>query len=508
MFVNGLSSGKESLIYSFMITKQRLTIPLIILSLLSMLAIQGYFLISDFQTNKESFQNDVNTSLELIVTDVQEDRLSRQDELHKRDLMDSTLIRIEYEPYEGSGTSISLINVGTDSKELSFKFSKGFDPDTMTKEAILDKIFRWNGKSTRKERVYYGIGQIIDARMSVYRDTLSANRKLVVSLLNKRFREFKIQSQYEVVYLQKDSAYQKQTAEFVTEFFEINDKGGSIKMGVIIPKPFWHIVGRSSGVITASVCAVILVLFSFWFMTSIIKDQKRLAETKDDFIDNITHELLTPISTLSVSLESLERYNAIDDKKKAKDYLKISKMELNRITGLVQNVLQVSLHNSSDSKLKMVDSELVSILKEVIDYYAIKSDSPVNFELLTNGEFWVNCDAYHLNNVLYNLVDNAIKYSKDQQAPRITFEIKQGEALTLEVTDNGIGIPYDEKEKVFDKFHRVSQNGLHKVKGMGIGLYYAKTIMKKMGGELSLKKSSDEGSVFTLTLMKGQESHV
>ena len=508
MFVNGLFSGKESLIYSFMIKKQRLTIPLIILSLFSMLAIQGYFLRSDFQANKESFQKDVNTSLELIIDDVKEDRESRKYELHKRDLMDTSMIRLEYEPYDSSGTSVTLIDVVAEDKVLSFKFTKAFDPDTMSKEALFSKIFRWNEKRQNGSRIYFGLGDAIDKRMIIYRDTLSTNKFLLDSLLNERFQGFKINTDYRIVYNAVDSAYQNKGSEFESDFFRVKHKDKVLYVGVIIPKPFWHIVGRSSAVITASVCAVILVLFSFWFMTSIIKDQKRLAETKDDFIDNITHELLTPISTLSVSLESLERYNAIEDKKKAKDYLKISKMELNRITGLVQNVLQVSLHNSSDSKLKMVDAELVSILNEVIDYYAIKTDSPVNFKLLTTGEFWVNCDEYHLNNVLYNLVDNAIKYSKEQQAPRITFEINQGEALTLEVTDNGIGIPYDEKERVFDKFHRVSQNGLHNVKGMGIGLYYAKTIMKKMGGDLNLKNSSSEGSVFTLTLMKGQESHV
>lgn len=486
-----------------MIKKQRLTIVLTALSLLSILTMQGYFLRSDFLANQLAFQNDVNVSLELIIEDVQNDREDREYELHKNDLMDSTLLRIEYEPVSQTGTTIRLIDVITEDKVLTFSFIKAFNPDTMTKEALFEKIFRWKGLEKRAEKIYFGLGVEIDTRMEVYRDTLSANRKLLDSLLTERFADYNIQSDYNVIYLPKDSSYHKNGSEFVTTFFELDDKQTTSQVGVIIPQPFWGIVRRSSAVIIASFSAILLVLSSFWFLNRVIVRQRNLAEAKDDFIDNVTHELLTPISTLSISLESLDKYNALNDKKKAQDYLSISQMELKRITGLVKNVLQVSLHDQGEIKLNMINVELISVLHDLINNYTMKSGDAVNFDVDSQEEVWVLADVYHLKSVLYNLVDNAMNYS-NRHTNRIRFRVQTGNQVVLEVQDNGYGVPHAEQEKIFDKFHRVSQKGLHEVKGMGIGLYYAKTIMAKMKGNLNLKESSENGSTFCLSFQNGE----
>ncbi|MFT6873810.1 MAG: signal transduction histidine kinase, partial [Roseivirga sp.] len=174
------------------------------------------------------------------------------------------------------------------------------------------------------------------------------------------------------------------------------------------------------------------------------------------------------------------------------------KMELSRITGLVQNVLQVSLHDQAELKLNVTNVDLNLVLHELIDYYAIKTGDSVLLEIESSGSALVRADIYHISNVLYNLVDNAMNYS-NRKPHSVSFKLEVGNDIILEIKDNGYGIPKSDQEKIFDKFHRVSQNGLHEVKGMGIGLYYAKTVMNKMRGDLKLKESSESGSTFCLS---------
>ncbi len=504
MFVNGLLFSILSPLYSSMIKNRNLTVSLAIISLLGMLLIQGYFLKSDFVRNKESFTSDVNTSLELIIDDVERDRDIRKYKLHRQDLMDTNIVNIEFDMKEGIDPVVTVTDSKTNVKILSMQFTNTYNVDTLTEEYLFERAFGSMLNDDPGKRIYFSLGTIIDTKLSSYQDTLSVNHNLLDSLLTNNLMGYGIQANYQVTYLPLDSTYKAKKGEVVTDFFEVTDKKEKVLVGVVVSNPFWHIINRSRAVVLASVFVMLLVVLSYIFFTRTITRQQNLAQTKDDFIDNVTHELLTPISTLSISLESLDRYNALDDKKKAHDYLKISKMELNRISGLVQNVLQVSLHNSGVVTLKMTDTDLTRVLRDVIDYYTIKSGGDLSFEIDFLEEIRVIADVYHLNNVLYNLVDNAVNYS-NRKPHRISFKaFKEHGKVFLEVKDNGFGIPKEDRNKIFDKFHRVSQKGVQEVKGMGIGLYYAKSIMNRMGGDLTLKESSENGSVFCLRLRNGQ----
>ncbi|MFY0594552.1 sensor histidine kinase [Roseivirga sp.] len=483
-----------------MIKKQSVTIPLTIFSLMCMLAIQAYFLRADFFNNKTGFANDVNASLELIIGDVQEDREERKHQLHKIDLLDTNYFKIEYVFNNGVNPTVSLIEAATNNRLMKYNFITTYDPDTLTKEFLFNKAFGNNGRLKNSQRVYMSITEAVDNRFNLYEDTLSVNKKMLDSLLVKNFKTYQIQANHELVFIPKEGSYTLEDSQaFISDFFIINDKGAEKQVGVLIPEPFWNIVQRSTAVIIASVFAVVLVVFSFWFLTNVIKKQRLLAQTKDDFIDNVTHELLTPISTLHVSLESLDRYHVLDNKEKARDYLKISKMELNRISGLLQNVLQVSLHSPGLISLSMTEVSLKEIVHDTIDYYKVKSKEDIDFKIVPFKDVKVKADLYRLNNVFYNLVDNALKYCR-RSPKEIQFSVEIGDKVVVNIQDNGIGIQQEDRKKIFDKFHRVSQNGVHNVKGMGIGLYQSKTIMNKMGGDLRLKSSSESGSIFSIHL--------
>ncbi|OEK04485.1 sensor histidine kinase [Roseivirga misakiensis] len=482
-----------------MIKKQSVTIPLTTISLISMLAIQAYFLKANFQSNKTSFQNDVNASLELIIDDVKQDWEERRFELHKFDLLDTNLVKIEYDFGNGINPSVSLVDPISGDLFLKHNFITKYDPDTLTKEFLFNKAFN-KLKRIGKQTVYFSVNRPIDDRYENYTDTLSANIRLLDSLLVDNFDNYAIQADYELVFIEEDSTYELNDEKaYISNFFKLKDRGDQRQIAVLIPKPFWAIVQRSSSLIVASLFVVLLVVFSFWFLTDMIKKQRILAQTKDDFIDNVTHELLTPISTLHVSLESLDRYHVLDNKEKARDYLKISKMELSRISGLLQNVLQVSLHNPGVVSLKMTNVDLKALINEVIDYYSVKSKGEIHFKVAPFSNIEVKADVYRLNNVFYNLIDNALKYS-NRTPKEIEINVHTGDKVAVDVKDNGIGIPREDQDKIFEKFHRVSQNGVHDVKGMGIGLYQSKTIMNKMGGDLRLKSSSESGSIFSIVL--------
>jgi two-component system phosphate regulon sensor histidine kinase PhoR len=239
-------------------------------------------------------------------------------------------------------------------------------------------------------------------------------------------------------------------------------------------------------------------VLSFVLLYRNLLRQQRLAEIKNEFISNITHELKTPIATVGVAIEALKSFNAIHDKEKTKEYLDISSNELQRLELLVDNVLKLSMFEKKQIALNKEQFDLKELTQKVLDSMRPQfgnSKALVNFSA-KGDNFLIKADKLHITSVIYNLLDNALKYCKEDPLINVQLSSQQN-FIELRVSDNGIGIAQEYCNKIFDKFFRVPTGNKHDVKGYGLGLSYVSEIIKRHMGFISVESDLNKGSVFT-----------
>ena len=232
----------------------------------------------------------------------------------------------------------------------------------------------------------------------------------------------------------------------------------------------------------------------------IIIRQKRLSEVKNDFINNMTHELKTPISTISISSESLLRNSGLDEETVQK-YASIIYKENKRLEYQVERVLNVA----------KLDREKIILEKEKFDFHEAFNDVKENFELNNEGNnAFLNLelkaqksvllvDSVHFTNVIFNLIDNASKYSKN--TPDITIKsMSNSSSFIFSICDKGIGMRRDHMQLIFDKFYRIPTGNVHDVKGFGLGLFYVKLIVEAHKGKIEVQSELEKGTTFTISL--------
>lgn len=246
---------------------------------------------------------------------------------------------------------------------------------------------------------------------------------------------------------------------------------------------------------------IIVILIFFAFAINVILKQKRLSEIKNDFINNMTHELKTPISTIGLSSELLLRGDFTESPDKLKRYAEIIFKENKRLEDQVERVLNVAKLDKDKLSLKKSTVNIHELLLDVKDSFDInQTDTGGHITLLLNAEkHSISVDSVHINNVVYNLLDNGVKYC--DKTPEITIQTDNDkEFFYLTISDNGIGIKRENQKLIFDKFYRVPTGNLHNVKGFGLGLFYVKLIVEEHGGAISVKSTPGKGTSFCIKL--------
>jgi two-component system phosphate regulon sensor histidine kinase PhoR len=226
-----------------------------------------------------------------------------------------------------------------------------------------------------------------------------------------------------------------------------------------------------------------------------------LSEIKNDFINNMTHELKTPISTIGLSSEMILRNDFSEDSEKLKRYASIIFKENKRLETQVERVLNVAKLDQEKVVLKkeqMNLHELIEEAKESFDFNQLEKGGQLTLHLEAT-HYSLNADQVHLTNVIYNLLDNAVKYCTVTPDIHVfTKDVKKG--IQLEFQDNGIGIKREDLKLIFDKFYRVPTGNLHDVKGFGLGLFYVKLIVEAHGGKIDVRSKPGEGTTFLIWL--------
>ena len=257
------------------------------------------------------------------------------------------------------------------------------------------------------------------------------------------------------------------------------------------------VIKKISPQIGFSIFMLLLCVSAFGLAYTKTKKQIALAEQKDDFISNMSHELKTPVATAKVAIEALQKYDALNDANKSKDYLQMATWEIERLETLVSNVLSnVQLQNGTMEILKQ-HTEINKIIQEVITntqpLFIAKSKQLIYINDET--DIMLNIDTLHLQGTIHNILDNALKYGGDKTIVTLN---KSQNNVQITIADNGVGIPDEYKNTIFEKFFRVPSGNIHDVKGYGLGLSYAKYVVEAHGGNISLQDSETGGASFII----------
>ncbi len=258
-----------------------------------------------------------------------------------------------------------------------------------------------------------------------------------------------------------------------------------------------HILSQMMGVIVTIFLLMVAFAAAFWYLFRTVSRLRTIEEMKDDFVSNMTHELKTPISIAYSANDALLNYDTANDQEKKNAYLAIAMKQLKRLGELVETILAMSMERRKTMKLKMETVSLPELVNDVAEAERMRGDKEISISVDVKDELVVTADKTHLGYVLNNLIDNAIKYSGESVAINITVD-----SGGIKVKDNGIGIPAKSQPFIFDKFYRVPHGNRQDVRGYGIGLYYVRGILDKMGWSISVASKENVGSTFIIEIKK------
>jgi signal transduction histidine kinase len=246
-----------------------------------------------------------------------------------------------------------------------------------------------------------------------------------------------------------------------------------------------------------------ITIIAFFVLYKNLRSQQRLMEIKNDFISNVTHELKTPVATVSVALEALKNFHGLDNPARTREYLEIAQNELSRLTLMTDKILKAGAFENQEVVIKKRPLDLRTITQQVLDSLKLlfeKNKAQVSFDA-TGKTFEMEGEASHLTNVIYNLLDNALKYSLNEPTIKVLLQ-ENADYITLSIQDNGLGIPSEYKTKIFEKFFRVPTGDVHNIKGYGLGLSYVSSVVKAHGGTVDVDSEPGKGSNFKIILPK------
>lgn len=377
---------------------------------------------------------------------------------------------------------------------LNLQFQQRIDlPDTNSKEKKRKRIIT---------KIPNGVSYSMVMRTKPIADSIAIS--VLDSAFDKDLKKANLSLRYHIVTGKLDSAAYFKNADSISFATNI------ASVGLADPHFYKAVFTNTNAFIIKSILPqaffssilTLLILCAFIFLYRNIVTADKLASLKNDFISNITHELKTPVATVQVAVEALKNFDAIKNPEKTKAYLDIATIELQRLGLLVDKVLRISMFQKQGFTLNKEKLDLKLLIEENINAMKLqfeKYNAHVSFESEQESVEMMG-DKLHLLSVVYNLLDNAMKYSKDSPVVKVRLKKPVADVVQLDIIDKGIGIPEAYIGKIFDRFFRVPTKDKHDVKGYGLGLSYVQYIVKAHGGVITVKSKEGEGSTFSVSL--------
>lgn len=359
------------------------------------------------------------------------------------------------------------------------------------------------------------VNDIFDELISVniYNDYKQKMDTLLLdSIIKNEFKEKNIAASYEYAVLNNESIKKPniQQVNCVSSKYRINLTPDNVfieplYLAVYFPNHKNYILGSLWLMLTGSALLIIILIFSFYYAIATILKQKKLSEIKNDFISNMTHEFKTPISTISLACEVLSDDSISKTPERITNYVKMIGDENKRLGVLVENILQTAILDKGEFKLKLQDVDIHQVILQSISNIQLqveKKEGSIVTHLTAEGST-IQGDKVHITNIIFNLVDNALKYSEEKPRIEITTQDRL-DGIAISIKDNGIGISEENQKKIFDTLYRVPTGNIHNTRGFGLGLSYVKAVVEKHGGEILVDSELEKGSTFTIHLPNKQ----
>ena len=252
------------------------------------------------------------------------------------------------------------------------------------------------------------------------------------------------------------------------------------------------VLEQMTGILCASAAILLVLCMAFWYLIRTMLRMRTLDEMKTDFTNNITHELKTPIAVAYAANDALLNFGTPTDKER--EYLGIAQQQLQRLSGMVEQILSMSMEQRKTLTLRLEEVDVGELVAQQVKMHQLKADKPVTFHIDIEPErLTLRADRMHLANMLGNLIDNAIKYSEGKAD--VTISCREG---LVAVSDKGIGIAGERLPHIFERFYRVPQGNRHDVKGYGLGLYYVQQLMQRHGGRVEAESEPGKGTTIRL----------
>lgn len=514
------------------------------LALTGLIGIQLYWVINAINLKEYQFEKDVNAALHRVV-----DRLEKGEALEKlqshqagrflffendsvkgswENLPDTAFEYFAMKDVQKRGDKIEIsITEEQGGKRITKTISKDLAMgDTITNEDLYDPGLklapdtatgRQAVESAMKSRLANKSAFVGDIVKSLIQVNLfekmeeRINKEMLDSLLAEELKNAAITAEYDfgvfsgnenLMFSRGEESIDKlRASELQVRLFPNDIIESAHSLRIYFPHRKTYLLKAMWVMLLISILLIAAIIFTFSYTVTAIIRQKKLAEIKNDFINNMTHELKTPISTISLACEALKDPAMNRNEKMLSRYINMIEDENKRLGAMVQNVLQSAVWDKGDFELKKQEFDLHGLIKEAAEkaeIFAREKQGAITLDLQAAPSA-VSADKIHLTNVIFNLLDNAIKYTPSN--PQIAISTANSHTgIVLSVRDNGIGISRENQKKIFEKLYRVSTGNIHDVKGFGLGLNYVKTIVEKHGGTVSVESEIGKGSTFRIIL--------
>ena len=451
-------------------------------ALLGFLLVQLYWAKNTFNEKKNNF----HTLFEICVTEI-------GDELREKILNES---------------NYSIPKIGGNILPIQNRFgSKSEFSDTLKKISSSNKSI-----SEKRKDLFRIINKKLALNININLDKVLGEKE-VISLIEASLEKHGIKNDFHysitdengLLFLSNfeniDNSILERSTSYSVEF--LNDDLFTEKrvFTLYILKLRWSIAKSFTPVLILSMVLILIILGTFIYSIRVIQNQKKNTRIKTDFINNMTHELKTPIATIGLACEALTDKNIKLDNTSQNRFLKTIKSENERLGKLVENVLESSVSVKASPELKLEVFNIEEVIKKAIKSIQLSYNTrngKIKTDFLAQNKI-IEADKLHITNVIHNLLDNSLKYSS--KSPLVTISTRDViGGLIIRIKDNGIGIAKDNHKRIFEKLFRVPTGDLHNVKGFGLGLSYVKSIIDLHKGKIMVESTLKNGSTFTVNL--------
>jgi len=451
-------------------------------ALLGFLLVQLYWAKNTFNEKKNNF----HTLFEICVTEI-------GDELREKILNES---------------NYSIPKIGGNILPIQNRFgSKSEFSDTLKKISSSNKSI-----SEKRKDLFRIINKKLALNININLDKVLGEKE-VISLIEASLEKHGIKNDFHysitdengLLFLSNfeniDNSILERSTSYSVEF--LNDDLFTEKrvFTLYILKLRWSIAKSFTPVLILSMVLILIILGTFIYSIRVIQNQKKNTRIKTDFINNMTHELKTPIATIGLACEALTDKNIKLDNTSQNRFLKTIKSENERLGKLVENVLESSVSVKASPELKLEVFNIEEVIKKAIKSIQLSYNTrngKIKTDFLAQNKI-IEADKLHITNVIHNLLDNSLKYSSKSPLVNISTRDVIG-GLIIRIKDNGIGIAKDNHKRIFEKLFRVPTGDLHNVKGFGLGLSYVKSIIDLHKGKIMVESTLKNGSTFTINL--------